>query len=75
MLPEYHEKEFTEQTLECNNCGWKGKGKDATVIDFFGVTKSMELHCPNCDNVIGIISKDVNKPRGESADDLSFQTG
>lgn len=74
MLPEYHSNDFDDQNLTCSNCGWKGKGSDAVIIDFFGITKNQEVHCPECDEKIGILVTDDDLP-GESADDLSFQTG
>jgi uncharacterized paraquat-inducible protein A len=75
MLPEYHQTDFEEQSLHCKACGWSGKGRDAVVIDFFGVSKNMEAHCPKCDKTIGIITKDEGGTPGESANDLSFQLG
>lgn len=73
-LPEYHERNFDEQELNCPNCHWKGKGYEAVIVDFFGVVKNQEVHCPNCDEKLAILIKDGGTP-GESATDLSFQTG
>jgi hypothetical protein len=75
MTPEYRENNFEEQDLVCPHCHWKGKGYDAVVIDFFGVSKTNDVHCPKCDKTIGIIKKDDGSAPGESANDLSFQTG
>lgn len=75
MLPEYSATNFEEQSLSCPKCGWKGTGYDAVVIDFFGVTKSKEVHCPQCDTTIAIVTNDKGDAPGESATDLSFQTG
>lgn len=73
-LPEFHERDFDEQTLRCPNCHWQGEGRDAVIIDFFGVVKNQEVHCPNCDETLAILIKDGGAPGG-SASDLSFQTG
>lgn len=75
MVPEYDDKTFEEQDLQCTKCNWKGKGYDANVIDFFGVSKSKEVHCPNCDTTIGTVVRNDRGNRGESANDLSFQFG
>lgn len=72
-LPEYQERTFYDQTLHCPHCQWTGKGYDAVIIDFFGVVKNQEVHCPNCDETLGILIR--NNTPGESANDLSFQTG
>lgn len=74
MLPVYQEKEFYDTNLACPKCDWKGLGYDAVVIDFFGVSNQHEIHCPECDNKIGIMQKNEGPP-GESATDLSFQMG
>lgn len=74
MLPEYHDNNFSEQPLKCSHCGWTGKGHEAVIIDFFGVTKSKEVHCPNCDKTIGTLRSEGDAP-GESPNDLSFQIG
>lgn len=71
---EYNETNFEEQDLSCSNCHWKGKGYDAVIIDFFGVTKSKEVHCPNCDSTIAIITTAQDNEPGESAGDPGFQT-
>lgn len=75
MLPEYHEADFAKQSLTCPNCNWKGTGSDAVIIDFYGVAKTQEVHCPECDETIGIIVKEEDRPPGESHSGLSFQTG
>ena len=75
MLPEYQEDSFARQTLSCPACQWKGTGADAVVIDLYGIVKAKEVHCPNCDEKIGILVKDEDTPPGESATGLSFQTG
>lgn len=75
MTPEYRETNFEEQDLTCPHCHWKGKGYDAVVIDFFGVSNTNEVHCPNCDETIGVIKRDEGGAPGESVSDLGFQTG
>lgn len=73
MVPEYSSTTFEEQDLHCANCNWQGKGYNAVVIDFFGVTKSKEVHCPECDKTIGIVTTDGGDTPGESTNDPSFQ--
>ncbi len=74
--PQYSAKEFDDQALTCPNCQWKGKGSNAVIIDFYGIAKNKEAHCPECDNTIGVVANDDNSnPPGESATDLSFQLG
>lgn len=75
MLPQFTEDSLAKQSLTCPNCNWTGPGDDAVVIDFYGVTKTKEVHCPNCDEKLAILVKDDDLPPGESATDLSFQTG
>lgn len=75
MLPEYQESSFDNQALNCSHCNWKGEGRDAVIIDFFGVTDSKEVHCPECDKKIGTLVRDKGDAPGESANDLSFQLG
>jgi len=72
-LPVYNEQNFDEQRFTCPNCHWKGKGYDTVIIDIFGVVKNQEVHCPNCDEKLAILTKDSTP--GESASDRSFQAG
>lgn len=74
MIPNYPDKDFEEKALACSKCGWKGKGYDAVVIDFYGVTDNKEVHCPKCDTTISLLQKGEDPP-GESATDLSYQFG
>lgn len=74
MPTEFREADFRNQLLECSKCGWKGTGDRANVIDFYGVVSDKEIHCPECDERIGILKKDDPSP-GEGATDLSFQLG
>lgn len=73
MLPAYIQSTFEEQDLSCPNCQWKGKGYDAVVIDFFGVVTNKEVHCPNCDETIGIVTKGDDESADESANGISVQ--
>jgi uncharacterized Zn-finger protein len=75
MIPTYKEGDFDEQSLSCPNCNWTGKGHQAVIIDFYGVTDNKEVHCPKCDENIGILQTNSDGPPGESANDLSFQLG
>ncbi|HYO20883.1 MAG TPA: hypothetical protein VER36_00670 [Flavisolibacter sp.] len=75
MQTDFSAGNFDEQILRCSKCNWQGKGGDATVIDFYGVTANKEVHCPNCDERLGTVKKDNDPPPGESATDLSFQFG
>lgn len=76
MLPRYPQSTFDEQPVSCSACGWSGTGADAVVISFYGVADGQEVACPACDNRIGLLVKDNHSdPPGESATDLSFQTG
>lgn len=48
--------DYEEQDLKCDDCPWEGKGADAILIDFYGVSDVQELHCPNCDAILAIIN-------------------
>ena len=75
MIPVFKEREFDEQPLRCDKCQWSGKGYEAVVIGFYGVSDQKEAHCPDCDKKLAIVEKDNDPPPGESANDLSFQFG
>ena len=70
----FTESEYEDTSFSCDKCNWKGKGRDANVIDFYGVVSEKEIHCPNCDRKLGIIEKD-DASNNETASDSSFQTG
>ncbi|HUC82427.1 MAG TPA: hypothetical protein VMR70_16090 [Flavisolibacter sp.] len=74
MATEFQQTGFNEQPLQCGKCGWQGTGHDAVVIDFYGVSKNKEVHCPDCDERLGLV-RNGGGPPGESATELSFQTG
>lgn len=48
-------QDYEEQDLSCEECGWKGKGEDANLIDFYGLSNVKELHCPNCDAMVATL--------------------
>jgi DNA-directed RNA polymerase subunit RPC12/RpoP len=55
MKKVFDEMDYESQPLACENCGWKNTAGDANLIDFYGISSVKELHCPQCDNTIGII--------------------
>lgn len=75
MATEFAQSSFQDQPLQCSNCQWRGVGADAVVIDFYGVTKNKEVHCPECDETLGVVRQDNDPPPGESDTEISFQTG
>jgi len=70
----FDQASLDEQDLRCDHCNWSGKGSGAIVIDLYGVVSDKEVHCPQCDERLGILKKE-DSPPGESANDLSFQLG
>ena len=74
----YNEREFLDEVIRCSKCGWEGSGYDVNIIDFYGLAKVKEVHCPSCDTFLGGIEKAANKRRGErypGTDPLSNQFG
>lgn len=65
---------FEEESLTCAKCQWKGKGSEAIKIDLYNLTSTNEIHCPNCDNLLGILPVEQNNT-GDSGDALGFQIG
>jgi len=65
---------FEEESLSCNQCNWKGKGADAIKIDFYNLTSTNEIRCPNCDSLLGILPVEKNN-LGDSGDQLGSQIG
>ena len=49
----YREANFEEESLHCPHCEWRGKGDETVVIDFYGISKTQEVRCPECDSVLG----------------------
>jgi len=52
----YGDEDHTENTLSCDACGWRGTIDRANVLDFYGVSKIKEIHCPSCEALIGSIN-------------------
>ncbi|MBD0284625.1 MAG: hypothetical protein ICV51_04340 [Flavisolibacter sp.] len=74
MLPVFNERDFDNQPLNCPRCHWKGNGSEAVIIDFYGITKMKEAHCPNCDANLARVKRE-NANRGESPDSVGYQIG
>lgn len=53
----YNEREFLDEVIHCSKCGWEGSGYDVNIIDFYGLAKVKEVHCPRCDSFLGGIEK------------------
>lgn len=70
----FSDRTFEDEPVRCPDCGWQGTGREAVVVDLYGVAKASEVHCPKCDQTLGQLKKDNDAP-GESASDLSFQLG
>ena len=70
----FFEDDFDDQLIQCDNCNWKGEGREAVIIDLFGISKTQEVHCPKCDNYLGALKRSDRAP-GESSDEFSFQIG
>jgi hypothetical protein len=71
----YSERDFEEASFDCPKCGWRGKGEDTHVVDFYGISRVMEAHCPGCDKQLGSISRaDRNGRSGHNGPD-SFHIG
>ena len=49
---------FDGQPLRCTRCGWQGRGDEAIVLDFYGVTAVKQVQCPKCDEVLGNVPTD-----------------
>lgn len=74
MKEVYNDKEFPESDLRCPKCNWEGKGRDALIIDLYGVAEVKEVHCPKCDKYLAGLKKS-DRSEGESPDQTSFQIG
>ena len=72
-MQQYNENDFDALSIKCPNCGWTGKGSDAHMVDFFGVTAMMEAHCPNCDEKLAEVKRADNSSGTIGGDQLSNQ--
>ena len=61
MKEVYTKPELETETLQCDHCGWKGKGTEARIVDLYGIAKVQELHCPQCDTYLAGLSADSVK--------------
>jgi hypothetical protein len=68
----YSEREFENESLQCPRCGWSGKGEDAHVVDFYGISRVMEAHCPGCDKQLGNIRRPERSGRSRPGGPESF---
>lgn len=76
----YNERDFLDEVIRCTKCGWEGSGYDVNIIDFYGLAKVKEVHCPSCDNVLGGIENAIGRREKRSErypgmDPLSNQFG
>jgi hypothetical protein len=75
----YNEREFDGEHIRCDRCGWEGRGDDANIVDFYGLARVQEVHCPNCDAYLAGVSKvdyrADHMPRRYGGDALSNQFG
>ena len=52
--------ETLEQTeIECEECGWVGKGYETQKI-YIGLPADIELYCPVCGNYLGLVVKQAD---------------
>ncbi|NTS42918.1 hypothetical protein HRG84_18670 [Flavisolibacter sp. BT320] len=58
MLPKFSQATYESEPVSCKKCGWSGTGADAILIDFYGITDSQDLYCPECDKKIGTLVKE-----------------
>lgn len=61
-MTSFRSTELYDQLLNCPDCGWSGTGSEANLIDFYGVSVSSEVHCPNCDTTIGTVQNEEGSP-------------
>lgn len=69
----FKESLFYTLDIKCPHCGWQGKGDETHIVDFFGVVRVKEVHCPNCDKKLGNIEEE--EIQGDDGDELSNQIG
>lgn len=58
MLPKFSQATYESEPVSCKKCGWSGTGADVILIDFYGITDSQDLYCPECDKKIGTLVKE-----------------
>lgn len=82
MRREFNSTEFNEEVIRCSKCGWEGSGVDANIVDFYGLTKVKDVHCPSCDSFLGGLRNADRKREGDDrsatrygGDPLSNQFG
>lgn len=71
----FSENEFEEISFQCPRCGWNGKGPETHIVDFYGITKVMEAHCPTCDKQLGNIRRTPRSGRSAPGGPESFDLG
>lgn len=49
---------FDDEQISCPRCSWQGRGDDTVLIDFYGLSSTKEVHCPECDAVLGGIERE-----------------
>ena len=69
----YSEREFESTSLQCPRCGWSGKGDEVHVVDFYGISRVMEAHCPGCDKQLGNIRRPDPSGRSSPGGPESFE--
>ena len=67
----FNAREFDDQTLQCTHCQWQGIGRDAIIIDLYGITDYQEVHCPSCDAFLGNLKKS-DLPSGGTDNPISL---
>lgn len=67
----YNQHTFDEEHLICPHCGWDGKGTEAYVAGFYGISKYKEVLCPKCSEYLGNLSRE----RSFDDDRLDTQIG
>lgn len=53
----YHEDNYKEQILHCEECGWEGTGKE-TLKEHLYLSDAIELYCPHCKNYLGFVNQE-----------------
>ncbi|HZF65096.1 MAG TPA: hypothetical protein VEZ55_11440, partial [Chitinophagaceae bacterium] len=69
----FNDLDFHDEAIRCSKCGWEGSGYDAHIVDFYGLTKVRDVHCPSCDSYIGGISRTNTSLRRSDSRDRGFE--